>query len=65
MSDFYMVQQNVLACIRRNLTTSERLHIYRKTCAFLKRWRKFLSREHTKIVTTHDLADNNNIECLS
>ncbi len=51
------------ACIWRYLTTSERLYIYRKTYAFLERWRMFLSGwlacRTTKTVTAHNLADNN------
>jgi len=48
------------ACIWRYLTTSERLHIYRKTNAFLERWRMFLLHRNAKTVTAHNLADNNN-----
>ena len=48
------------ACTWRYLTTSERLHIYRKTYAFLERWRMFLLHRNAKTVTAHNLADNNN-----
>ena len=41
------------------LTTSERFHIYRKTDAFLERWRMFLLHRNAKTVTAHNWADNN------
>ena len=54
------VYEILWACIWGYLTTSERLHIYRKTCAFLERWRMFLLHRNAKTVTVHNLADNNN-----
>ena len=41
------------------LTTSERFHIYRKTDAFLERWRIFLLHRNAKTVTAQNWADNN------
>ena len=47
------------ACIWRYLTTSERLHIYRKADAFLSVGAYFCRDSKTKTVTAHNLADNN------
>ena len=53
------VYEILWACIWRYLTTSEMLYIYRKTYAFIERWRMFLLHRNAKTVTAHNLADNN------
>ena len=49
MSDCYMSKKICGLVNWIYLTTSERLHIYRKICSFLERWRIFLPHEQAKL----------------